>query len=1460
MTSVMIATLASCILQSCGDSSMLKTAAKVTNTAANGTSATSQVGARVLFDFPSFFSITSPNPQTGCAGDAKTYLDYLQSSAGAGVPFAANPLVTNATSKPDFIKNISVDVTDSNANVNQNAAYSCSYGTSTVAGASSCSTFDYGAIAGVPTSLGGSLFLIGGIQNQNWSGIVNAPNSPINSSKGLSVSCGPLDVTLSGVQGDINQCGGGVYALGIETLPASVAGTSLAPGAPTSTTLPISSWSNLNSASTTTGPNAAAGSSVTFDPGTNQIAVFAGASLFDPLAANGSDNVDTWTYNITNQKWAKLNPVPNVATVISTNYDTGIDGAVAMVSASKTITARALFGYTAVPNISLNQMSTTGTLAVSNIDTTERIVTVGGLVTTGTGGVNEQSYKFNPTFGPELIDAANWSNHAETAPVPIANDGSLVQWIDSYHTQLLSNSQASSQFSPLYGTATTGRLGFNAGFVPILDTTFSPVNIGFFMSLGGFDDGVAVNTTGTASLGRMLYSGRSDALVTAFADAQTGNFLGVPNLPSTNSNLTPIAWTENAESGANVVPWFGGVSAQKGFNPATNDVLYFGGTNCRDFMTDSTLVMPPCVFNSTSKYYQLDLGGGAFVHNTKTLAGTMTTVAGAPQRAGIANARGLDLMGRPIIIAWGGMAAPTQTVSGGGALANNDDKIYVAYNTSVLPVVTPTWHAVSPLGIAPPRLANSAMVFSHVTGKFYLFGGYESGSTTQTLGDTYELSMTGCAVNSSNCNFTWRQLNYTGGLSCYPNCPTARRSHRMVEVNYNNSSPLVEAVPSTCTATSPCSYGIFMEGGTSDGVSLLSDRWMFDPTGNGGNGHWQLVNGFPPRHLASMATVDYAMPDGSGTVHRAVLFGGETSLQNPERAESDGTTNAALPNAFGGPYSVYLPPTLGDTSIYDFDNNSWQRVQLLGKGYNGAPLSSLATTDALQAYDATNVTNNFAAPVWPAFPLKTGATGNWAELSALSPPATSGAVMITRTKSGPTSLSGTPLNIPEVFMFGGRLKNGTYATLDNVYKFCAGTTGERPYQGVGDLYDDASCDGYDATKNPNSSNPSRSYLGRWLKKNTIQLYSPAAGGLSSASAVASYMGAGAYDSTGDRILLYGGLTSVAPSGDHVTNSTRTALTHVYEYTPPSQQNQAGAGDATNGSWLKVPVCATSPVSAVPTARYGHTMAYDSLNNQIIVVGGYDPNGTPLTHSQTDANGGTYTMPDVWTAKRITNPLALPIGVPTITTAATSTAPCYYWEQKVTFGNSTSVPSQLPPGTGLSHMGAVFVPTTGYNSGYYAMQDQFCAGAGPIVSSDPSISKLNAGGAYIDIDRSSLGPNENVILNLTYIPMGTTNLRPDGTTFSSAEIAVLKVHLINSGESAISIQSTFQPRYLKFSDTTQFPHVVEELQVLAPPTGAVRQDQLLIPLGIDSSIDRIRVERVSGTAILIDATVVRTGYR
>lgn len=1607
-------------------------------------------GVRVSFQFSDYYSLTSPNAE-GCAGDARNFYDPIalvvpnatiisqgfDSVAGVaglstvvGATGSTGPMLlptditaSNQTIRPSFIKNISVDLTDANANVTSNLALGCSLGTSSsVPATSSCATFDYGAIGGIPSTLGGTMFVVGGVQNYNYSGLLPVSQQSGLPFQGMSLGCGTVTNPITSTT-EYTQCYSGIYALGVNTLAPSafVSNPSLMPSyeGTTGPTGSVSMWANISGTQGYSGPSGGAGASIVYDGGLQQVLLFGGASPLANMGSNapGVTTYDTWTFDLKSQQWTFLSANIYVATQLinlfdnQLDYTTGIGSAAGIVQTTvapasqtipKSVQARALFGYVSMPGmgVSLDQGNSGGTMTTTMIDPTDRLMIVGGAGPT-TSGVFMGTHRFNPTYGPELQNVIKsdapinpGSGYVQVLP---STPSLPVLWVDSYHTQLLNgtygnefipqiassetsglmpytdlSSQFTIDFPPLNVGPTGGQPVVNSAFAPLVNTSGASGSIlgtGYVLAAGGFDastnqnvpdetvgDNVSAavcdtdsnqtvqNVSGTTygtntdlrcggglSIETRYYAKSS---VASANESNTSYWSAVPDFldPNTLPN-TPVVWTqftENAngsDTGFQTVPYLGGSSMLPGFSLLTNDIVLFGGIDCRSYVSDTSAVCLGGGTTNTGRYWQFGAmptaptpqPGGLqplppapspsppstpFTSSSTNIPTDISQTTGkwldangtatlAPTAAGMAVARGLDPAGKVIILAWGG-------ATGGGQIQGLN-RIYYLFDRTTLPAqAKPTWGIAAPqltTVINPPtELINATMVFSHVTRKFYVFGGYDP-SVSATRGDTYELTITSpnnaaCTYTegssqgsgTGNCIFTWRQLDLsTGtGLTCYPSTacstsppgPPPRRSHRMAEVDYYNRNPggtnpaglsfTADANfpydgEQPCSANAPCSYGIFMEGGSPDGINYLSDRWMFDPTANGGNGHWQLMTEFPPRALASMASVDFTLSTNGQTVHRAVLFGGETGLHNSEWA----------------PSGYFVAPTLGDTWIFDFDNQSWNRVQLLGQGYDGPGnipgtiVGSGTETTHRQSFDASTLGAGFGTF------HSAGDLG--LKAYELSPPPLSGAVMITRTQAPPplnsTSTQMRTLTLPEVYMFGGRLKDGSFSTLDKTYKFCMGTTGEAfTYNNTSTVFSvpdptDYICDAFDPVINPGSPSPSTSYVGRWLTKNPAGVTT--AGAPVDMAEVGSYLGAGAYDPVRDRIVLFGGLSSAAlpsPSAPNVTAVTDTtkvfANPYVYEYTPPQPQLATATPAAANpreGRWTFVPSCTPT----APSGRYGHTMAYDTRGQNIIVMGGYDSHGTPLTTTVTDYSAGTtYTAPQVWTGTYcadtkcggLLNEIQPP---PTLTSNGT---PCYFWQPITIFGNSTVIQSQLPPTTGLANAASVFIPATGYNSGYYSMFDDQCANEGPIASADPSLNKLLAGGAYIDIDRTQLGANENLLLNITYLPMGTNNLNPDDTLVTTAETAVFRVHLIKTGQTQQQLEGALQPRYMGYSDTQEYPETVQSLSVMAPPSGQIAQEQVMVPITVDPGIDRIRIERYSGSGILLDAAVYRMGTK
>ena len=1423
--------------------------------AAQGNLAAALQSTRVSFQYQDYYSITSPHPISGCAGDAKKYYDPLRLGVNGPLAFEQSYLNPSSTIRPAFLKNISVDLTDTNAPVPNNLALTCSYGTGASAPpVSNCATFDYGAAGGIATNLGGSLLLIGGNSSLNYSGYLPAARQAQFPFKGHSVNCGPVlpAASLTAPVG-FNSCPTSVYALSVNSLPATAATdppNGLVPGLK-SASEPISTWANISSAAGYAGPQGLVGASASYDRDLNRLLIFGGASPMGGIVPTGPgiSTYDSWAYDLKSLKWNLLNANVYVDLSMITMNDFNASGTgPSILPLGKIEGQRSLFGYVAGQGFALNAMSTNGVTVApltngapnpnSNIDLTDRVIIVGG--TNGTNGLSD-THRFNPTFGPDWVDAlgVNGAINAPAAPQGIRP----VQWLDSFHTQLMNNSYSqapdSSLYRPAYPDGTGNRsLAVSFGLVALRNNS-STKGSGYLLGAGGFNFNSLANIANGAVGGGMLL-GRKHGPV-AGEDA-TANYMAIPSLMDASfTQYTPIQWRDVSEPGAggSTVPWYGGSVALPGFNLQTNDVVYFGGADCSRYLND---IAAPCTsFANPGRYWRLSADP-----NITAAPQTIAFVGTAPTRAGMAAARGTDANGNPLIVAYGGMSA---------ANTANDVAVYFLYNAGSQAAPVPTWGSSTPAVAGPVPYGNASLVFSHITKKFYMFGGYTPNGAV-TVGDTWELSVAGnnCGI-AGGCTFVWKKLNVANGLTCYPNntCPAARRSHRMIEVNYFNRNPASEPV---CTnPATPCSFGIFMQGGTPDGIATFADRWMFDPTANGGLGHWQKMGDLPPRTLAAMASTSYVSPTTQAKVYRAVMFGGETGLHSP--------TMGTIGNYF-------VPPTLGDTFMYDFSNNTWNRVTLLGKGYNvGTPLGSNAgnsitgvlESEARQAYSATD----------------NSITGR--ALAELSPPPLSGAIMVTRTLSGPSTNTSSivqPLKIPEVYLLGGRLKDGSFNTLDRVYKFCAGSTGEKPFnvdatntprspsgQAIVGL-DDASCDAYDPITNPLSPSPSTAYVGRWLRK------IPTGANGTNLAASSSFMGAGAYDSYFDKIILVGGtrntaigtpgsITDLANSATSIAPATDPSV-YVYEYTPAVSSNPARTQTETQGAMALVRNCTGNGLTN-PVGRYGHSLGYDSLNKQLVLVGGYDATGTPLMQNMTYSDGRAYSIPEVWMGKRLDGsniPSSISAQFPVQNPPLSAANPCYYWKKVTTFGNSLDLQGQAPPQTGISHAASVYIPSSGYNSGYYTTSDRSCVKTGPISSTDSSVNKLLAGGVYIDIDRKILGKDENLLLNLTYIPLGEGNQASDSTLMSRSEEAIFKIHLIKTGQNVDTLQQIFQPRFMTYTVTDQFPQVVQTLSVLSPPTGQIKQDQVLIPISIDSSIDRIRIERYSGSAILIDASIFRMG--
>jgi hypothetical protein len=1466
----------------------------------------------VRFFHGDFFSLIDPN-RNSCAGDVRYYSHPWEiNSADSGAKrLPASYEDSSISTKPAFVRNVSVDITDANVQDPDNLAYGCSFGQGPSSPPNSnCATFDYGALSGVHSSLQGSLLLFGGVTNSQVRGML----PPLGASAGLAtLTCGPT----ASADSQPNACSSEVYALAVETLPANTATdppNPLAPGL-TSATEAISTWAKLNTSESEEAPLATAGSASALSLDGKKLIVFGGSSAQPGALTLGHDTHDTWVLDLERSLWERGPTYSAQSQSIAMMRDCHATGCVwddpdfpapvrqiitNPIFSAKAPGGRAGFGYAAIPNSGINRISANSqisALQADQIDTTDRIFIAGG--SRGSDPVGGMVYsldvnRFNPTFGPEYKDRGANGPIALTSPTSWV--GALVtHWIDSSPFQLMTTGRAggtdgASLFSypgsPQYIENGTAWIGF--AFAPLVYPLDGTLSIGSFVVGGGIygarflRDGNGNFTQGLrhtianadhrklSTWNRANYGGHTADQVRSFAGLPTYDLNRDPfqNHPLNGEYQFPMLHQQLAPAAMVDLPHWVHGHMVPGF-PANDELVFFGGMNCEYAFVNSPQgrcnsapvgqASADVTFNTSSIAYRFavaapaDQGKLAAVSVASAAPTELPAGAGIPRRAAMAVARGKDPAGQDIVVAWGGFQKGSEALNYSGYTDSHvASKLYIMDRSGG----NYRWTQISPSETTPPDAAGSQLVYSHVTGKYYLFGGYESQPQPRFSNDLWELTLSyadvsNCVASPNPC-LSWRKLDAATGTTCSPNCtaPPVRRSHRMTEANYHRGA--------LCTAASPCSFGIFMEGGTSNGTDVLADRWMFDPTANGGRGHWQRVNDFPPRSLAHASAVQLQAPGTFNQRNFAVLYGGQTGQGG---ASPLGSTH-------------FVPPTLGDTHLYDFELKQWNRVRLAGLGIEHPNLGGTRWADLGEATTPGFSHTPTASEFRQYFSVRYGNSAQ-EQLKVLTPPPLAGAIQVVRTLSGPSNDGAVSKKLPiaEVYLFGGRRKDGKFQRFNEVYKFCAGSSGETLVEKIGaggngngecdadeyvsahcdgadttlcKCYSSPSCDAFDEASNPFSPHPiTNEAFGRWLlRKPDVVHVAPMV--TDPPLEKASFMGAGAYDSRRDRILVTGGWSNASDlaitdtSGAQILTEVPEYLT-VYEYTPPKKglhRATAAPVGATQtaelqGEWHARGSCV---IGVGPELRYGHSMAFDAVHAQVLIIGGFRPDG--VAYSQTISGG--VEVPQVWKG------------------SFNSSGDCYDWSLLTTFGNRSSG-SELPARS-LGFTAATFLPGTAYNSGYYTTQDQACVGAGPIQSQDPEVNKLLAGGAYLDLNRDELGPNENVLLHLTYIALGPNQISGSGAALESNDTTHFKIHLVASGTSTNEMQAAQQPRHLYYSDTERYLKIVDSIAVLSPADGAVRSEQFLLPIASDSRIDRIRIERHSGSAILVEAKLIRMGYR
>ena len=174
-------------------------------------------------------------------------------------------------------------------------------------------------------------------------------------------------------------------------------------------------------------------------------------------------------------------------------------------------------------------------------------------------------------------------------------------------------------------------------------------------------------------------------------------------------------------------------------------------------------------------------------------------------------------------------------------------------------------------------------------------------------------------------------------------------------------------------------------------------------------------------------------------------------------------------------------------------------------------------------------------------------------------------------------------------------------------------------------------------------------------------------------------------------------------------------------------------------------------------------------------------------------------------------------------------------------------------------------TPDYFSGlnFYRVRDAWCAGQGKYrLEPDPEATKSYVGGVNIDLDRSALGPAEDLLMNITYQAFvggrSWPYTAPD--MMDEMDATQLQVNLIGTQLGLEILLNSRQPRSWMDGADSQMPIYMKTIATLRDPFSGLRTEQVLIPLSQNGLIDRIRIERIRGSFQLYQIDLYRLGNR
>ncbi len=169
--------------------------------------------------------------------------------------------------------------------------------------------------------------------------------------------------------------------------------------------------------------------------------------------------------------------------------------------------------------------------------------------------------------------------------------------------------------------------------------------------------------------------------------------------------------------------------------------------------------------------------------------------------------------------------------------------------------------------------------------------------------------------------------------------------------------------------------------------------------------------------------------------------------------------------------------------------------------------------------------------------------------------------------------------------------------------------------------------------------------------------------------------------------------------------------------------------------------------------------------------------------------------------------------------------------------------------------------------FYRVRDPWCQGQGAMQSSnEPELSRAYVGGVNIDLDRKSMGANEDLLLLVTYQSFlegaSWPYVSPDVMT--EDDRTKLRVDLIATGRALDELLDRRQPRVVgdlgEFGSSLAPPILIRKLATLEDSYPSLKTESILVPLSANVLVDRIRIERIRGSYQLYQVDLYRLGDR